>query len=165
MSNYYASDAIVLDDIPSGEGDAMLVLYTREYGKVDVLARGIRWEKSKLRSHVMPMSYTRVIMVSTKSSYLLTDANVYTLPTADDAIYARREFARFVASMLREPERDPVMWGFLYERLIERVTPMDRGTLLARKAEMLALMGLLPEEGIHSEDDITRILALNHLVY
>jgi len=164
MSNYYASDAIVLDDTPSGEGDAMLTLYTREYGKLDVLARGVRWEKSKLRSHIQPLSYTHVVMVSTRSGYLLTDADAYTLPLADGAIASRRALARFSATMLREPERDPVLWGFLYERLVEHSTPVDRGSLLTRKAEFLALLGLLPEEGIHSENDITRILALNHLV-
>lgn len=164
MSQYYASDAIVLDDVPSGEGDAMLALYTREYGKVDVLARGVRWEKSKLRSHTQPLAYTRVIMVSTKSGYLLTDASAYTLPHGEESIHARRVFARFASGLLREPERDPVMWGFLYERLIERASPLVRETLLVRKAELLALLGLLPEEGINNENDVTRILALNHLV-
>lgn len=164
MSQYYASDAIVLDDVPDGEGDARLALYTKEYGKLDVLARGIRWEKSKLRSHIQPLSYTRVTLVSTKSGYLLTDADAYTLPRGDEAIHAKRTFARFASTLLREPERDPVMWGFLYERLIERSSPLIRETLMVRKAEMLALLGLLPEEGIHSEQDIVRILALNHLV-
>ena len=45
MHHIYETNAFVLKNIPHGEADAMLTLFTEELGLIRALAQGIRYEK------------------------------------------------------------------------------------------------------------------------
>jgi len=52
----YATQGVVLKKTAAGEANALITLYTQEYGKIQVFAQGVRKEKAKLRGHVEPLS-------------------------------------------------------------------------------------------------------------
>lgn len=59
-------DAVVLRTYKSGESDRMVVLWTREHGKVRVLAKGIRKTTSRLGGTLEVLAYVRIHLVQTR---------------------------------------------------------------------------------------------------
>jgi DNA repair protein RecO (recombination protein O) len=59
-------DAVVLRTYKSGESDRIAVLWTRQHGKVRVLARGIRKTTSKLGGTLEPLAYVNVHLVKSR---------------------------------------------------------------------------------------------------
>lgn len=71
---FYRTDAWVLGSIPQKEADKLLCLFTREYGVVFVVAKGIRLLKSKLRYTMQDYSRARVDLVRTRGGWRLASA-------------------------------------------------------------------------------------------
>jgi DNA repair protein RecO (recombination protein O) len=59
-------DAIVLRTYKSGESDRIAVLWTRSFGKVRVLAKGIRKSTSRLGGNLEPLAYVNVDLVKSR---------------------------------------------------------------------------------------------------
>lgn len=57
-----------------GEADKMLTVFTRDFGKVSMIAKGTRLLQSKLRGHLNVMARSRLVFVSGKDIFRLTDA-------------------------------------------------------------------------------------------
>ncbi len=60
-------DAVVLRTIRSGEADRVVVLWTREHGKVRALAKGSRRPSSRLGGAVEALGVVRVDLVASRS--------------------------------------------------------------------------------------------------
>jgi len=56
----YKTEAVIIRKTKSGEADRILTLYTPEYGKIDVFAKGIRRPKSKLAGHLELLTYSQI---------------------------------------------------------------------------------------------------------
>lgn len=74
MHHIYETNAFVLKNIPHGEADAMLTLFTEELGLIRALAQGIRYEKSKLRFGTQNLSMCHVSLVRGKGVWRLTNS-------------------------------------------------------------------------------------------
>jgi len=80
-------DAVVLRTYKSGEADRVVVLWTRHYGKVRVLAKGIRKATSRLGGNLETLAYVNVDLVKTRAS----STSRVTWRTANDSPrFARR---------------------------------------------------------------------------
>ena len=64
-------DAIVLRTYKSGESDRVAVLWTRQHGKVRVLAKGIRTFTSRLGGTLEALAYVRVHLVQTRGDFYI----------------------------------------------------------------------------------------------
>jgi len=62
-------DAVVLRTYKSGESDRVVVLWTRQFGKVRVFAKGIRKATSKLGGTLEALAYVRVQLVQTRGDF------------------------------------------------------------------------------------------------
>ena len=62
----FRDDAVVLRTYKSGEADRIAVLWTKEHGKVRVLAKGIRKTTSKLGGTLEPLAYVHVDLVKSR---------------------------------------------------------------------------------------------------
>jgi DNA repair protein RecO (recombination protein O) len=72
----YTSEGIVLTRRNFGEADRILVLYTKNFGRISLLAKGIRRPKSKKRGHVEVFNKIKFQAVSGRSLDLITEAEV-----------------------------------------------------------------------------------------
>ena len=68
----FSDDAVVLRNYKSGEADRVAVLWTREHGKIRVLAKGSRKPSSKLGGALDPLSVVRVNLVQGKGDLYVT---------------------------------------------------------------------------------------------
>lgn len=68
----YRTEAVALHALPFAEHDRLLVLYTREVGKLRVLAKGVRRTTSKLSAHVDLFSHAGLFLVHGRTFDLVT---------------------------------------------------------------------------------------------
>lgn len=79
MHHIYETDAYVLKTIPQGEADMFVSLFTESLGMIRATAKGIRYEKSKLRFAVQDYARVTVSLVRGKGVWRLTNAQTDTL--------------------------------------------------------------------------------------
>ena len=65
----FRDDAVVLRTYKSGESDRVVVLWTREHGKVRVFAKGVRKTTSRLGGTLEALAYVRVDLVQTRGDF------------------------------------------------------------------------------------------------
>lgn len=66
--------AFVLKKIPHGEADYLFILFSKDYGKIEILGKGIRKISSKLKSQIDVLNFVEVEFVQGKFFNILTDA-------------------------------------------------------------------------------------------
>ena len=72
----YRAVGLTLRKSPSGEADLVSSLYTREYGKLDVMARGARRLTSKLIGHFEPLTLVRLSIARGRNLDIVAEAEV-----------------------------------------------------------------------------------------
>lgn len=73
-SRTYRAEAIVLKTIDFGETDRILTLLTRHFGKVSVVAKGIRKPTSRLAGHAEPLTHATYSLARGRNLDVLTGA-------------------------------------------------------------------------------------------
>lgn len=97
-----------------GEADRIYNIYTKDFGKISVLARGSRLEKSKLRAHLGLYSLIRLSFIEGKEFMRLTDAEEILRPDYDENIHASLAGAfAFVERLIKGQEKDEAVWNLL----------------------------------------------------
>jgi DNA repair protein RecO (recombination protein O) len=69
--NELHDDAVVLRTYKSGEADRVVVLWTRQHGKVRVLAKGVRKTTSRLGATLETLAYVNVDLVKTRGEFYI----------------------------------------------------------------------------------------------
>lgn len=73
----YLSDyGFVLRRINLGEADRFVTLYTKENGKLEVLAKGVRKITSRRASQIEPLNLIRFHSVKTSKNFILTEVEL-----------------------------------------------------------------------------------------
>ncbi len=73
-SRTYRAEAIVLRAVDLGEADRILVLFTRRFGKVHVVAKGIRRATSRMAGHAEPLTHATYQLARGRELDVLTGA-------------------------------------------------------------------------------------------
>lgn len=81
-------DAVVLRHSDYGEADRLLTLYTRQRGKMRVIAKGARKIASRKAGHIEPFTHVRLQLATGREMFILTQADTVDayLPLRDDLI-------------------------------------------------------------------------------
>jgi DNA repair protein RecO (recombination protein O) len=69
--NEIRDDAVVLRTFKSGEADRVVIVWTRHFGKVRVLARGVRKTTSRLGATLETLAYVNVDLVKTRGEFYI----------------------------------------------------------------------------------------------
>ncbi len=101
MHHVYETNAFVLRNIPQGEADAFLTLFTEELGLIRAIAQGIRYEKSKLRFGTQNLSMCHVSLVRGKGMWRLTNAS----PLESNFANLKPEITSVIARIFKLLER------------------------------------------------------------
>lgn len=56
----YVTEAVVIRKIKLAEADRILTIYTPEFGKIEVVAKGVRKPKSKMAGHLELLTYCQI---------------------------------------------------------------------------------------------------------
>lgn len=72
----YKTKAISLKNIPFGEADKLVTLFTREHGKIKAIAKGARRVPSRLGGRVETFTYANYFMANGRSLDIISQCEV-----------------------------------------------------------------------------------------
>jgi DNA repair protein RecO (recombination protein O) len=113
----YRTQGLILKKDDRGEADRLFTVYTKDFGKLAILGRGIRKISSKLRSGAEVFYLSEIEFIQGKAQKTLTDAalieNFDNLRQNLNRLKVAQEVASIADSALVAPEADPKIWDLL----------------------------------------------------
>ncbi|NLW44351.1 MAG: DNA repair protein RecO [Syntrophomonadaceae bacterium] len=73
---YQRTDALVLKSFDFKETDQILTIFSRELGKIPVVAKGVKKPQSTLRGLVQPFCYSQFFITRSGEMYLITQGRI-----------------------------------------------------------------------------------------
>jgi len=119
----YTTQAIVLKKISAGEADAVVVLYTHDFGKIRTYAQGVKKESAKLKGHIEPFSLSAVQFVLGVAGERLTYAQMMQSWPSIRNDFDRYGAAVYIVELIDRhclvSQPDVAIWELLLGSLIE----------------------------------------------
>lgn len=146
----YRVEAVVLKRRDMGEADRLLTCFTRDRGKLTLIAKGIRRPTSRKAGHLELFSHARLLVARGRTWDIVTQAEAVQvfLPLREDLL--RTSYAYYVAELLdrftQEQDENQPMFELLLETL-GRLCEAQELRLPVRYFELhlLRLAGFQPE--------------------
>ena len=164
ISRRFTTQAVVLKRFNYGEGDRILTLFTRNYGKMAVIAKGVRKPKSRKRGHVELFTHIKAQVARGRGMGILTEAEslrgfdinfprCLTYSTSEvesqgDRIFYAYQFAELVDRLLPEEERNVEV----FELLVKALLSISTGQVPLKnldgyfKNRLIRILGFWPSE-------------------
>ena len=113
----YSATALILHRRDHGEWDRLYTIYTREHGKLTLIAKGTRRPKAKLASHLEPYSAVDLMIAKGRAMDRVTFARAErhgaALATSCEHISLAAFLATSVDQLTRDGERDVPLFDLL----------------------------------------------------
>ncbi len=146
------TDAIILRVYPWSETSCIANIYTRDFGKLSVLAKGARRPKSPFEAALDLLSICRVVFISKSSDALdiLTEAKLQKRFRAGSRdllrLYAGYYVAELIDRLTDKGDRQPEIFQLAVATLqtLEHAQFDVRAIVLRFELQMLRLVGQLP---------------------
>ncbi len=139
----FRAQSIVLRHSDWGEADRLLVLYTREQGKVRALAKGARKVTSRKAGHLQPFTYVTLQLAKGRDLLIITQAETMNafLPLHDNLV--KTGYAAYIIELLdrftyEEEGGNPTLFNLVVETL-DRIEKEEDAWLPIRYYEMRLL--------------------------
>ncbi len=146
----YSAEAVVLRLRPLGEADRIVILFSRERGKIDAVARGARRPHSKFGGRLDFFTRVNLMLHAGKSLDTVTSAETVRAiweQLVDPDVFAAASYVAEVVDALCELDMAvPELYEALCDFQIALAQTSDLTTLLAvMDLKMLAALGFSPE--------------------
>lgn len=144
----YKTEAIVLRRANLGEADRVITLFTREHGRLSVVAKGARKPKSRFAGRLEPFTHLRALLGQGRTLDVVSQVEVIDPFPAVRGDLGRMSAAFFVAEVTDRatPEREPQSAIFAALRQALRVIASGDAELAGHwyAAQVLSLSGYGP---------------------
>lgn len=144
------AEGVVLRHQDYGEADRLLTVFTREQGKLRLLAKGVRRLRSRKAGHLEPFTRAQLLLVRGKEMWLVTQADTLDayLPLREDLV--RTGYAAYAMELVDRFSYDEGANRGIYSLLVdtlERISASEDSFLPVRYFEirLLDLVGFRPE--------------------
>ena len=146
----YRALGITLRRSPLREADLLSVMYTREHGKLELLARGAQRLTSKLMGHLEPLTLVRVSIARGRSMDQVTEAEVVDAFPAIKTGYENSARGLYVAELVDGFSALSAANAELFDltvRILEALGTARSAELILRyfDLQLLRLSGFMPE--------------------
>ncbi|MHB8158206.1 MAG: DNA repair protein RecO, partial [Desulfocucumaceae bacterium] len=144
----YLVDAIILKSIKAREADRVLTLFTRQLGKIRVMAHGVEKPASRKRGAVQPFSYSRLLLRRGRDIDSVSQGEgIEIFPALRQSLdgIARASYMAELADMFT-PEEDP--HPDVFELLLDTFSMLghncDQGAVRAFEIKLVSCLGYRP---------------------
>ena len=148
-SRIYKTQAIVLKQFALGEADRLLTLFSYDYGKIRVVARGVRRPESRIGGHVEPLSYVSLLIARGRNLDIISSVdtiNSHSGLQADLPKMARSLVcAELIDVFTADEESNPALFELLLNTLDSIEAGEENKLLWYFTLHILRLVGYLPE--------------------
>ncbi len=114
----YKTKAIFLEKKDRGEADRMFTVFSKEFGKLDILGKGIRQIKSKLRSGADNFYFSDIEFIQGKAYKTLTEAILLdkfsNIGKELPRLEAAAKIAQAATILVPKEEKDENVWLLLF---------------------------------------------------
>jgi len=162
-SRYYHVTGIVLKRRNTGEADKVLTVYTREHGKISVLAKGVRSTKSKRAAHIELFRPVELSLYKGRTYDIVTEASssgkgLYGSDNVDVMLYAYY-LCEITDKLTVEGEGN----DDIFELLLSSIEALVNGTKSQKEIEtdmisyshaILRILGFLGQDQVLQDDRI-----------
>lgn len=142
MSNTYTTEGIVLKRRDYLENDRLFVIYSKDYGKMEVLAKGTKKISSKLNSYLEPFYLVKVMIAKGKVFDKLANCNL--LKSYQNLRNDQSLFGFYLLNYLTEITDGLIVGQTLkqdkFELLLELLDILDERINQASQSKLLALV-------------------------
>lgn len=142
-------EAVVLRHYDWGEADRILVLFTRELGKVRAIAKGVRKLRSRKAGHLEPFIQVSLLLAKGRDLYIITQAETVKAFDSLRADLVSLGYASYIVELLDrftyEEGENRAMYRLLIDTMA-RLANQDDPDLVVRYYEirLLDLLGFRP---------------------
>src|SRR6059058_3963890 len=121
----YKSEAIVIKRMDLGEADKILTIFTPHFGKLRVVAKGVRKVTSRLAGHVELFTRSQMLLAKARNLDIVTQSETVDAfrPLHDDLSLIAR--ASYTAEMLDKLTPDALEAYPAYKLLVETLQLMS----------------------------------------
>jgi len=115
----YTTEAVILKKRDYGEADRVFSFFTKDFGRMEIKAQGVRYLKSKLRYNLSGLSFLRIAFVSSGNEFCrLVDVeeNLVLSDTRKDLGKTKCALRIFflLDRLVQGQERDKELWNKIY---------------------------------------------------
>ena len=146
----YQTEAVVIKKIKLGEADRILTLYTRDHGKIEAVAKGVRRPRSKLAGHLELLTYSAVRLARGRNLDTITGSQTIEtfLPLKNDLWLT--SYGLYTAELVNQFNPQNSANQPMFELLVEtlrRLSQAENSDLTLRYFELrlLDLSGYRPQ--------------------
>lgn len=146
------SEAIIIKQFDIGESDKIITSYTKDYGKIRAVAKGVRKSRSSMSGIVLPFNYNYVTFYQGRSLDKINQVqNIFSfVKLREDLI--KMAYASFMAEFIEkvgmENDPNPALFSLLLSNF-HQLLVTDNDELkyieLVYKIRLLTILGLKPE--------------------
>ena len=146
----FDTDAIVLRHYELGEADKIIVLFSKERGKIRVVAKGVRKTKSTLAAGLEPFTYNHVLVYQGNSDLgNLSQCDIENSFADLRNDFVKMSYASYAAELVNELTIDKDVNKLLFKLLLityRLLSDSDKNNLVIRTFELklLDLLGYRP---------------------
>lgn len=119
MAVHYRTQGFILKKNDRGEADRILVIYTKNFGKLETLAKAVRKIKSKLRAGLELFCLSEIEFIQGKTYKTLTDTilidNFKNLKNDLEKLKTAFQLAEVFDNLVKGQEKDENLWDLLVE--------------------------------------------------
>ena len=114
-------EGIVIGHENWGDADRLISFYTPHYGKIEAVAKGVRYEKSKLKGHLELLMHGQFMIVKRRGRGVIIDAISYgtfaETQSCVEAAYMARAVASYFDAYIFPHAVDEDLWQLLHGTL------------------------------------------------
>jgi DNA repair protein RecO (recombination protein O) len=145
----YSTEGIVLGQTNYGEADRIVMLITKDYGKVRVICKGIRKLKSRKRGHIDVFNRLKFSVSKSSAMDIVTEAELIEahsdLKTDLAKVTVAYYLVEIIAKLTQLEEKQEMLYYFLAEKLHELELSHSLKTFRLNAAkELLQKIGFWP---------------------
>ncbi len=146
----FSTKAIILNRQDFRENDLRVVVYSKDYGKLELVARGAKKQTSKMAGHVEPFNLVNLMAVKGKQFDYIGSAisnNCFTNIKNDfDKVSAAGKSINIFNKSIKPEYPDQKIFYLLEDFLIAINNNLDLSILsISFKLKLMALLGYVPE--------------------
>lgn len=143
------TNAIVLKEKELGEVDKIFTLYTKNFGKFEVVGKGIRKIKAKLKFGLQGLNNISLEFIRGKNFFIATDVflknGFWSLKKEIKKYRAGLYVCDITDRLITGEEKDEEIWDLLFETLNNLTTNDSQLTIRYFEWNLLSLLGFEPE--------------------
>jgi len=121
------AEGVILRHSDFGEADRLLIIFTRELGKVRVIAKGVRKARSRKAGHVEPFTRSNLQLARGRELFILTQAEAIDVYAALRADLVLLSYASYIIELIDRLANDEEENRSLYNLLVRTLTRLNRG--------------------------------------